>query len=152
MVELDIMIDGVQKNRLRVMEACGGDVLHGIKKTDRGYVNFGEAYFSIIHRGSVKAWKRHREMTLNLIVPFGEVLFVIYDDRQTSPTFGAFNEVVLSRLNYLRLTISPMLWFGFKGIGSSESLVLNVADLEHSPNEIDRKSIDDIGYQWSLKQ
>ena len=91
-------------------------------------------------------------MTLNLIVPFGEVLFVIYDDRELSPTFGTFNEVVLSRLNYVRLTIPPMLWFGFKGIGLSENIVLNVANLVHNPKEIDRKKLDDIGYQWSLKR
>ena len=44
----------------------GGDVLHAIKRTDPGYIDFGEAYFSIIESNAIKAWKRHLRMTLNL--------------------------------------------------------------------------------------
>ena len=32
-------------NRINV---AGGDVLHALKKTDEGFVDFGEAYFSFI--------------------------------------------------------------------------------------------------------
>ena len=47
----------------------GGDVLRAMKSDDIGYVNFGESYFSIVHPGAIKAWKRHLLMTLNLVVP-----------------------------------------------------------------------------------
>ena len=61
-------IDGVLLTPLKVINVLEGDVLHGMKCSDTGYSGFGEAYFSTIEPGMVKAWKRHHKMTLNLIV------------------------------------------------------------------------------------
>ena len=30
-----------------------------------------------------------------------------------------------------------------------ESLILNIANIEHDPNEVDRKEIDKINYDWN---
>ena len=120
--------------------------MHGIKKTDDGFGGFGEAYFSTIKSGAIKAWKRHREMTLNLIVPFGSVKFVMFDDRLSSKP--QFQEVILSRESYCRLTVPPMIWVGFKGLSDQESIVLNVADIEHNPQESDRKDLEKIEFNW----
>ena len=92
-------IDDVLVSRLKIIQNVQGDVLHGIKKSDFGYFGFGEAYFSTVLPDVIKGWKRHREMILNLIVPIGAIRFVIYDDRDSSKTFGCFQEVVLSRKN-----------------------------------------------------
>ena len=64
---------------LKRISVTGGDVLHAMKKSDPGYVDFGEAYFSLVEFGTIKAWKRHLQMTLNLVVPIGEVQFVLMD-------------------------------------------------------------------------
>ena len=144
----DSAIDGVLLTPLKVMDVLGGDVLHGIKCSDHGYSGFGEAYFSIVNLGAVKAWKRHRKMTLNLIVPIGAVRFVIYDDRLESVTLGKFQEVSLSRENYCRLTVPPMLWVGFQGRDVSDSILLNVANIEHQPDEADRKELNEIEFEW----
>ena len=64
---------------LKRVSVAGGDVLHAMKKSDTGYVDFGEAYFSLVEFGAIKAWKRHLQMTLNLVVPIGEVQFVLMD-------------------------------------------------------------------------
>ena len=40
---------------------------------------FGEIYFSNINSLCIKAWKKHKIMTLNLIVPIGKVRFVFHD-------------------------------------------------------------------------
>ena len=128
------------------------DVMHAMKSSDRGYENFGEAYFSTINSGDIKAWKRHKKMTLNLIVPFGEVKFVLYDDRLKSTSYGEYTEIVLSRSNYYRLTVPPMLWMGFNGLGTDTSIILNVANIEHEPDEVDRKEEDQILYNWEFEQ
>ncbi len=125
-----------------------GDIFHGMKKSDPGFRGFGEAYFSTVKCGEVKAWKRHKRMTLNLIVPVGEVRFVIYDDRPQSGTCGNFLEVTLSPDNYLRLTIPPDLWVGFMGGGGELNLLLNIAEMEHDPNEVDRLDLNNIEYDW----
>ncbi len=126
-----------------------GDVLHGMKKSDPGYVDFGEAYFSTINFGDAKPWKRHLKMTLNFVVPVGEIRFVIYDRRENSVTKECFFDVVLGENNYQRITIPPGLWVAFKGIGEEFNLLLNLADLEHDPNEVERKSdLTEIAYKW----
>lgn len=141
-------LDGVLLTPLREIETPGGNVLHAMKANDPGYVGFGEAYFSQIEPGAIKPWKRHRRMTLNIVVPAGSIRFVIYDDRESSTTAGRFMDVVLSPENYCRLTVPPMLWMAFQGRGNTRSLLLNVADFQHDPAEADRKTLGEIEFGW----
>jgi dTDP-4-dehydrorhamnose 3,5-epimerase len=145
-------IDGVLLTPLKVIDVHGGDVLHGMKHRDPGYSGFGEAYFSTIEPGVIKAWKRHKKMTLNLIVPMGMVRFVIFDDRKNSKSYGKYQDVILSRSNYCRITVPPMVWMGFQGMGKNTSMLLNIADIEHVPEEADRKVINEIKYDWELNK
>lgn len=123
----------------------GGDVLHAMKASDPGFAGFGEAYFSIIHVGAVKAWKRHLDMTLNLVVPQGLVKFVFIDES------GDMREEVIGDDHYARLTVPPGLWFGFQGVASPASLVMNVADIQHDPVEVQRRDINQFHYQWGAE-
>jgi dTDP-4-dehydrorhamnose 3,5-epimerase len=141
------MIEDVVLTPLKVIDVPGGRVLHAIKQIDPEFNNFGEAYFSEIKPGKVKAWKRHKKMTLNLVVPIGEIRFVLFDDRKSKIT--KFQEVILSTKHYHRLTVPPMLWLGFQGFSKNNSLLLNIADLMHDPEEVDRKDINEIEYDWS---
>lgn len=146
-----LKIDGVRLTPLKSIATPGGDVLHAMKNSDPGFAGFGEAYFSTVEPGAVKAWKRHHEMVLNLIVPIGSILFVILDDREESPTRGVFDEVVLSRDYYYRLTVPPMLWMGFQCTGNIPGMLLNVANIPHDPTEVDRKEIDEVVFDWRMK-
>ena len=143
-------IEGMSITPLKIIDTIGGDILHAMKVGDDGYADFGEAYFSTVEYSSVKAWKRHREMVLNLVVPVGEVRFVIYDDRQNSSTVGVFQEITLSKKNYARLTVPPLVWLGFQGLEQGMNLLLNIASIPHDPNEVDRKLFNAIDYDWSL--
>ena len=134
---------------LKIISVLNGDVMHAIKSSDEGYENFGEAYFSNINSGAIKAWKRHSKMILNLVVPFGKVKFVLYDDREKSKTYGNYSEVILSRDNFCRLTVPPMIWLGFQGLSDANSLILNIADIPHNPKESIRKDINEIYFDWS---
>ena len=98
----------------------------------------------------MKAWKRHRRMTLNLVVPCGEIKFVLFDDRHNSPTCGELFEITLSRRNYQRLTVPPMVWMGFKGMDDDVNMLLNIADMPHDPDEVDRVDayMNNIKYTW----
>ena len=86
-------------------------------------------------------------MTVNLTVISGKVLFVVYDDRDSSSTYKKFYSSILSKKNYKRLTIQPGLWFAMKGL-KKNNIVLNIGDLEHDPNELIKKEIDKIKYKW----
>lgn len=143
------VINDVITTPLNIINSPAGSVLHGIKATSSGYAGFGEAYFSQVNLGFIKAWKRHKEMTLNLIVPVGKIRFVLFDDRKKDKSL--FQEIILSSDNYYRLTIPPMIWLGFQGLCDTGSTLLNVANIEHNPNEIDRKNIEEIQYNWDYK-
>jgi dTDP-4-dehydrorhamnose 3,5-epimerase len=144
-----ITVEGVLLNSLKRIHHPKGDVFHGMKKSDTGFAGFGEAYFSTINTYDTKPWKKHLQMTLNFVVPIGEIRFVIYDDRENSITKNSFFDVTLGENNYKRITIPPGVWVAFSGVGQTYNLLLNLANLEHDPNEIERKeSLYDIEYQW----
>jgi dTDP-4-dehydrorhamnose 3,5-epimerase len=120
-----------------------------MKKSDVGFSGFEEAYFSTIHYKDVKPWKKHLKMILNLVVPVGAIRFVLYDDRKESATCGNFFDVTLGSENYQRITIPADLWVAFCGVGETYNLLLNIANLEHDPLEVERKEgLDSIQYQW----
>ena len=112
---------------------------------------FGEIYFSCVFPGAIKAWHIHKRMTLNYAVPLGEIRFVLYDDRPNSPTRGEVQEMVLGPENYCLVTVPPMIWNGFKGLGSETSIVANCATIPHDPEEIVRRDPMDstIPYDWT---
>jgi dTDP-4-dehydrorhamnose 3,5-epimerase len=143
-----VVIKDVIITHLDVIDTPGGNVMHGMKETSTGYVGFGEAYFSQVNKGVIKAWKRHKIMTLNLIVPVGKIRFVLFDDRGV--TSNQFQEVIVSKDNYCRLTVPPMIWVGFQSLSNDRSILLNIANVEHNFNEVDREKISKINYDWSI--
>ena len=141
-------LDGVLLTPLKIIDTPGGDVLHGLKQSDLGFNGFGEAYFSTVDKGVVKAWKRHHKMVLNMVVPVGTIRFVLFDGRPESTTLGKYQEIILSRNNYQQLTVPPMLWMGFQGVFEGTNILLNVASIPHRPDEADRLALEEIEYHW----
>jgi len=135
-------MDGVILTPMKQIHHPKGNVFHAMKKSDLGYNGFGEAYFSTIHKGDIKGWKKHTEMTLNLLVPFGEIKFVIYNQKTKD-----FLTVNLSTNNYQRLTIGPGCWLAFQGM-SEFNILLNLANIEHDSNEAFNIDINEIKYDW----
>jgi dTDP-4-dehydrorhamnose 3,5-epimerase len=135
---------------LRRIPVPRGDVFHAIKASAPGFAGFGEAYFTTVETGAVKGWKRHREMTMNLVVPAGAVEFVLFDG-EPGAEGGTFRSVTLSTASdesYQRLTVPPGLWMAFAGRGEGLNLVLNFASIEHRPDEADNRPLDDLSWNW----
>ena len=129
------MIEGLIHTPLSVFSGEKGAVLRAMRRDEDGYNGFGEAYFSTVDQGEIKAWKKHTIMYCNLVVIEGEVKFNLFDDRQTSQTQSQNMSLLLSRNNYARLTIPPHIWFGFKGLGHN-NVILNMASLIYDPEEV----------------
>ena len=133
-------MDGVILTPLKQIFNSKGDIFHAMKKSDEGFAGFGEAYFSTVKAGEVKGWKKHKEMTLNLIVIKGEIEFVTYNGDN-------FFNVTLSKKNYQRLTIKPHLWLAFRGL-ADENILLNLASIEHNKNESESVDMSSFDYNW----
>lgn len=146
------MIEGVVITPLRQISDERGKIMHMLRSTDPVFKSFGEIYFSCIYPGAVKAWHIHSQMTLNYAVPHGQVKLVLYDDRVGSPTAGEVQEILLGDDNYSLVSVPPLVWNGFKGLGSEMAFVANCASIPHDPSEIERRDPSDssIPYDWAL--
>ena len=138
-----ITLDHILVSPLKRISVPGGDVLHALKCTDDGFKYFGEAYFSMIESGAIKAWKMHTQMTLNLIVPIGQVRFVFRADDGK-----ARREELIGVANYARLTVPRGIWFGIQGLAAPFSVILNVADIPHDPAEVMRRPLEFFACEW----
>ena len=138
-----VNIEQINKSALKIISNEKGDIFHALKKTEKDFHDFGEIYFSRINHNSIKGWKKHTRMTMNLVVPYGKVQFVFFD------SFGNVLEETVGEGNYVRLNVPPGLWFGFRGIFKPFSLVANIANKIHDPNEAIRVSLDHFNYEWN---
>lgn len=147
------MIHGLKITPLRQILDERGKIMHMLRNDDLHFENFGEIYFSCIYPGAIKGWHIHKEMTLSYAVPHGHIKFVLYDTRENSPTKGVLQEIFLGPDNYCLVTVPPMIWNGFKGIGTEMAIVANCSSLPHKADEIDRMDPFDaaIPYDWSMK-
>lgn len=139
------VIEGIYITPLKVIGDERGEVRHGLRASEDSFRGFGETYFSVVNRGVVKGWKKHLRMHSNLIVAAGSIRFVCCDDREGSPTRGVVEEYCLSRSVYGRLTIPPGIWMAFQGTSEGTNLLVNIASVEHDPNEVMNLRLDDGG-------
>ena len=127
--------------------------MHMLRSSDKHFKEFGEIYFSSTFPGVVKGWHKHYEMTLNYAAIYGSAKVVLYDDRPSSKTKGKLQEIYLTQENYSLLIVPPLIWNGFKGIGTKEVILANCASIPHSPDEIERLPFNDpsIPYDWNVE-
>ena len=144
------LVEGVVITPLKQIPDERGRVMHMLRCDDPEFEQFGEIYFSIISTGMVKAWRMHTKMTMNLAVIVGMAKLVLCDARESSPTKGNMQEILLGRDNYVRVKIPPGIYSGFKGMASSKVIVANCATIPHDSSEsirLDPHS-SQIPYDW----
>jgi dTDP-4-dehydrorhamnose 3,5-epimerase len=141
-----VNLDDIIVTRLKRIPTTGGDVLHALKKNDVGFNGFGEAYFSWIDYGLIKAWKCHQSMCLNLVVPVGMVRLVFH--LLDNP--DEFRTVEIGEQNYNRVTVPPRIWFGFQGLNKSRNMLMNISDIVHDPCEVKSCQIESFSYVWDI--
>ena len=145
------LIDGIILTELKEIPDPKGSVLHMLRNDDDLFSSFGECYFSEVNINSIKGWKKHSLQSQNISVPIGRVKFVLYDLRENSSTFQNVLEIILGRPDlYNRLHIPIDIWYSFKCISDSNSLIVNCSDIPHCPDESEVLPIENslIPYKW----
>tara|TARA_Y100000589_G_scaffold98220_1_gene92896 strand:+ start:6744 stop:7163 length:420 start_codon:yes stop_codon:yes gene_type:complete len=137
---MSFKLESISITKLERIKVIGGDVLHYLRSDDYGFNGFGEAYFSFVNFNSVKGWKKHNEMKMNLVCPIGQVKFIFTED------FNEFMEINIGQNNYVRLTVKPKVWFAFKGLNEPYSLLANIANIKHNQNEVERMNLSEVDY------
>lgn len=133
----------IKRNKLNIFKNPKGDILKVINSKDRYFKGFGETYFTKINKNKVKGWKYHKKMISNLVVPVGRVKFVFY-----FPKNDYFHEEIVGLNNYNILTVSPKIWFAFKGLNNGLNLILNFSNIIHNDSEVLSKNLKAIKYNW----
>ncbi|MFC1849047.1 dTDP-4-dehydrorhamnose 3,5-epimerase family protein [candidate division CSSED10-310 bacterium] len=144
-------IEGVVITPLARFPDDRGMVMHILKSSDQEFQGFGEVYCSSIYPGVVKAWHFHEKITLHYVVVRGMIKFVLFDERDLSPTHKVIQEIFMGDHNYVRVTVPPGIWSGFMGIGVEPALVCNVINHPHDETEIRRcdPHHSHIPYSWA---
>ena len=141
----EVTLEDIIVTPLKRIPTLGGDILHALKETDLGFSGFGEVYFSWVKQGAIKAWKCHKKMTLNLVVPIGEVNFVFHEING----INNFRSEKIGENRYVRLTVPAGIWFGFHGVSDGSSLLMNIANIPHDPREVVHKKVTEFNYNWN---
>ena len=113
-------IIGLKIFKQKVVNNKKGDILRFLSKRDSFFIKFGETYFTEIKKNKTKGWNYHKKNNCIIAVPYGKVKFVLYSQKDKN-----FKVVEIGEKKYLRLTVPPKIWFGFKGISKHESIILN---------------------------
>lgn len=132
------LIPGVHLTELRRIATPDGEVRHGLRREEADFVGFGEAYFSDVLPGHVKGWKRHRLMTMNLVVVQGSVRFLLCDETESCEVLLSADPAIAP---YGRLTVAPGVWMAFAGQGPGTNLLMNLASHSHDPAEAERAAL-----------
>ena len=141
-------IDGIQVTELAHIPTAGGYVMHGLKRKESSFSGFGEVYFSSIEADKIRGWKKHKEMTLNLIVLLGKIRFVFIDGRRDEKS-NIVDDIVLSpEQNYMRLTVPPGVWMAFQGLAHPNNILVNISNREHDPSESDQVDLETFNFVW----
>jgi dTDP-4-dehydrorhamnose 3,5-epimerase len=136
------LFSGLLFTPLRRIPTSKGEVRHALRASDAGFAGFGEAYFTEVLPGAIKGWKRHRVMTLNLVVVVGTIRFTIHDGAGSGRRRAEYVISAEDTAPYGRLTVPPGLWMAFQGVGRGHNLLMNLASHEHDPTEAESCALD----------
>lgn len=131
-------MDQIELIELNKINDEKGSVFHIIKNHD---FNIKEVYLSSLEKNIVKGWKKHKEMTLNLVVIKGNVLFTIIGNNIKT-------QYMIGDNNYCRIQIPPNNWVSFEGM-DDENLIINCADMIHDPDETILKKFNGYNQDFS---
>ena len=140
---------GFKLTKLKKINLSKGNVLKFIDKNNKNFIKFGEVYFYFVNYKSIKAWKMHKKMTLNITVPIGNVRFVLFEMKKNKVT--KIEEVKIGQNDYRLLTINPKIWYGFIGISKNPSMIVSLTNMLHDENEMVRENINFFDYNWRKK-
>lgn len=85
-----------------------------------------QVHITTTFAGRIRAWGLHQFSTDRLFVVSGLVKIVLFDGRRESPTMGKLNEFVVSEKNPGLLIVPPNIYHGWKNIGTTEAVIINM--------------------------
>jgi len=148
------LIQGVAVRELKSIHDERGWLVEILRSDWDIFEKFGQAYITTAYPGVVKAWHGHRKQTDYFTCIDGVLKVALYDSRTNSATYREINEFFIGEETRAIIKIPPLVYHGFKAIGTKTAYVLNVTTELYdykNPDELrlppDTK---EIAYEWRL--
>jgi dTDP-4-dehydrorhamnose 3,5-epimerase len=149
------LIQGVRVKPLKPIADERGRLMEMLRRDDEIFLEFGQVYMTTMYPGVTKAWHYHKLQTDHFVCVRGMIKLALYDEREGSPTKGTVNEFFLGDHGHHLVQIPPDVWHGFKNIGETESIIVNVVTRPYDPANPDEYRLDPhqnhIPYSWARK-
>jgi len=149
------LIQGVRVKQLKVIPDERGRLMEMLRKDDELFVGFGQTYMTTMYPGVTKAWHYHKLQTDHFVCVRGMIKLCVFDERAESSTKGTVNEFFLGEHNQQLVQIPPDVWHGFKNIGETECIVVNVTTHPYDYKTPDEYRLPAHGthipYDWTRK-
>jgi dTDP-4-dehydrorhamnose 3,5-epimerase len=146
-------MDGVKVISLKTITNEKGALLEVQRNDDIDYPGFGQIYITTTNPGVIKAWYRHHKQIDQIGLIKGEVLLVLYDTRENSPSCNQVKELHMSEKNPLLIQIPQGIWHGFKIISNHPALLLHMNTIPYNFENTDEDRLlpedKTIPYQWN---
>jgi dTDP-4-dehydrorhamnose 3,5-epimerase len=151
------LVKGVKFKQLKVISDERGRLIEMLRNDDKDFfTKFGQLYATTVYPGVVKGWHYHKKQTDNFIVISGMVKVVLYDSRKGSPTYRQISEFFMGEHNFSILQIPPLVYHGFKGIGTKEAIVICCPTEVYNYKKPDEFRIPPrskkVPYNWALEE
>ncbi len=148
------MIEGVKVKKLRVVPDERGWLMEVIRCDDDIFKKFGQVYLTTAYPGVVKAWHYHKKQIDNFTCIKGMTKVALYDAREDSPTYKEINEFFIGDKNPLLIKVPPLVYHGFKAIGTYTAYFLSIPTLPYNYEHPDEYRLPpdtkEIPYDWIL--
>jgi dTDP-4-dehydrorhamnose 3,5-epimerase len=146
------VIEGVTIKRLRVIPDQRGRLMEILRNDDEQFQKFGQVYITTAFPDVVKGWHYHRIQYDNLCPLTGTVQIALYDSRKDSPTHREVNVFHCGIHNPILVHVPPLVFHGFKNVGTEEALILNCPTETYQYDQPDEYRVDpydnDIPHDW----
>ncbi len=150
------LIQGVNTKPLLVIPDERGYLMEMLRCDDPIFEKFGQVYLTVAYPGVVKGWHFHKQQTDIFFPVKGMFKLVLFDNRDSSSSFGKISELFIGERNPLLVTIPPGVVHGFKAIGTEAAYLINLPTEPYNYQQPDEFRIppDDpsIPYNWALKE
>ncbi len=149
------MIDGVMIKKLKVNADERGCLTEILRADEEIFTKFGQIYLSKNYPGVIRAWHYHKKQDDYWAGIQGMIKTVMYDARESSPTYGEVQEVFMGEQNMVLLKIPVGVMHGYKTVGVEPSLLVNLPTMPYDPADPDEYRLpfdtQDIPYNWDIK-
>lgn len=88
----------------------------------------GQVFQKLMFPGEISAWHKHQRTADRIFCSAGQILMVLYDGREDSPTYKNINKFIIGDNRPSLITIPSEVFHGVQNIFHQSSLLINIVD------------------------